>query len=385
MKYPVVTVTGPRQSGKSTLCRHVFPGKTYVNLEALDQRAFAREDPRGFLESVADGAIVDEAQHAPELFNYLQVEVDARPDAGRFILTGSQHLGLSEAVSQSLAGRTAVLHLLPMTWDELGEFENAPRDLATALWMGGYPAIFDRGISADRWLADYITTYVQRDVRQIQNIHDLEVFTRFVRLCAGRTGAELNLSALGADAGITHNTARAWISVLEATFLCFRLPAWHRNVRKQLVKAPKFHFLDVGLAAQLLGIRSPEELVHHPLRGALFETWVVSEIYKGWCHAGRQPRLWHLRASRGPEVDVLVEDGATTVAVECKSGRTLSSDWLSAVSSAAEWLATEDPSKKSVEPIIVYGGDESRGGQHRAIAWRRLGREPWATPSPSTG
>lgn len=381
-RYPVVTVTGPRQSGKSTLCRHVFAGRQYVNLEALDQREFARDDPRGFLESVAEGAIIDEAQHVPSLFSYLQVEVDERPQPGRFILTGSQHLGLSAAVSQSLAGRTAVLHLLPMSRRELQPFSRPPTDLSATLWSGGYPAIFDRDIAPDRWLADYVTTYVQRDVRQLQNIHDLDAFTRFVRLCAGRTGCELNLSALGADAGVTHNTARAWLSVLEATFICFRLPAWHRNVRKQLVKAPKLHFFDTGLACSLLGIRTPAELANHPLKGALFETWVVSEIYKGWAHGGQPPRLWHLRATRGPELDLLVEDGPAVVAVECKAGATLASDWLDQAADAADWLeSTSDFAR--VVPIVVFGGNRSRTGKRRAVAWRRLEEEPWVEPAPA--
>jgi hypothetical protein len=381
-KYPIVTVTGPRQSGKSTLCRHAFPAKAYVNLETLDEREFARSDPRGFLAAHAKGAVIDEAQHVPELLSYLQVEVDERPEPGRFILTGSQHLGLSEAVSQSLAGRTAVLHLLPMSRRELAAF-GVP-SLAEALWTGGYPAIFDRGIAADRWLADYVTTYVQRDVRQIQNVHDLDAFTVFVRLCAGRTGAELNLSALGADAGVTHNTARAWLSVLEATFICMRLPAWHRNTRKQLVKAPKLHFIDVGLACNLLGIRTPEELAYHPLRGTLFETWVVSEIHKGWVHAGRAPRLWHLRASRALEVDLIVEDGPTAHAVECKSGATVSSEWFDAAEAAARWLRGAGD-WTHVDPVVVHGGDAVRPSPRRAVPWSRLGDESWASPAPSLG
>jgi hypothetical protein len=383
-KYPIITVTGPRQSGKSTLCRHLFPNLSYVNLEALDQRRFAAEDPRGFLSTIADGAIIDEAQHVPELFSYLQVEVDERPDPGRFILTGSHHLGLSQAVVQSLAGRTAVLHLLPMSFGELTHFDDSPSELDAALWSGGYPAIFDRGIAADRWLADYVTTYVQRDVRQVQNVHDLDAFTRFVRLCAGRTACELNLSALGADAGVTHNTARAWLSILEATFICFRLPAWHRTVRKQLVKAPKLHFVDTGLACHLLGIRSPADLESHPLRGAIFESWVVGEVHKGWVHAGRQPDMWHLRASRGPELDLLVRGLDSTHAVECKSGATVASDWFRGAETATEWLQ-EAAGFDAVKPVVVFGGTTGREGARRAIPWQRLQDEAWVTPEPSVG
>ena len=383
-KYPVITVTGPRQSGKSTLCRHVFAGKPYVNLELIDQREFARDDPRGFIDTYADGAILDEVQNVPDLLSYLQVEVDERPAPGRFVLTGSHHLGLSHAVSQSLAGRTAMLHLLPMSRREVAAFDDASLDLFTSMWSGGYPAIFDRGIAPDRWLSDYVTTYVQRDVRQLHSVQDLGAFTRFVRLCAGRTGCELNLSALGSDAGVTHGTAKAWLSLLETTFICFRLPAWHRNLRKQLVKAPKLHFFDVGLACNLLGIQEPAQLITHPLRGALFESWVASEIYKGWVHAGRQPRLWHLRASRGPEVDLLVEDAAAAYAIECKSGATLASEWLQDVATAADWL-TQSGDWTRVIPAIVYGGEQTRGGKRLALGWKQLADASWASPEPSLG
>ena len=237
--YPVVVVTGPRQSGKTTLCQIAFPGKTYVSLETLDTREFAISDPRGFLAQYADGAIIDEIQHVPALLNYLQSDIDARPEPGRFILTGSQHFGLSQSISQSLAGRCGILVLLPPSLEELRAFPSAPADLFSVLWQGAYPRIYDRDIPAHQWLADYTTTYVQRDVRQVINIGDLQVFSGFLKLCAGRTGQEINLSTLGSDAGVSHNTARAWLSVLETSYIIHRLPAWHVNVRKQVVKAPK--------------------------------------------------------------------------------------------------------------------------------------------------
>jgi predicted AAA+ superfamily ATPase len=251
--YPVVLVDGPRQSGNTTLCRGAFPDKAYLSLESLDNREFARSDPRGFLAEYAAGAVVDEVQHAPDLLSYLQDEVDRDPTPGRFILTGSQNLAISRAVSQSLAGRVSILHLLPLSRDELTAFPGGARDdLFELLWTGGYPRIHDRGIPAQQWLADYASTYVQRDVRQILNIGDLNRFTAFLRLCAAHTAQELNLSALGSDAGVSHNTAGAWLSVLESSFLCFRLPAWHRNRKKQLIKAPKLHFFDSGLVSYLL-------------------------------------------------------------------------------------------------------------------------------------
>jgi predicted AAA+ superfamily ATPase len=223
--YPVVSVVGPRQSGKTTLCKTAFPEKAMVSLEPLDTRDFATRDPRGFLAQHPDGVVIDEAQHAPQLFSYLQEEVDARPRPGRFIVTGSQHLGLSQHVSQTLAGRTGILRLLPPSLDELRRFEHPPGTLDAILWSGAYPRIHDQGLPADRWLADYTATYVERDVRQVVNVGDLNAFSAFLRLCAGRTGQVLNLSALGADCGITHNTAKAWLSVLEASFIVFRSPA----------------------------------------------------------------------------------------------------------------------------------------------------------------
>ena len=286
-QYPALTVTGPRQSGKTTLCRSVFPDHGYLNLEPLDQREFAREDPRGLLAEYPDGLVLDEIQHVPELLGYIQESVDEDDTPGRFVLTGSQHFTLSESIGQSLAGRTAVLQLLPLSIDEYEGFDIPLDNLFEVMFAGGYPRIHDRGIAPERWLADYVSTYVERDVRQIANVSDLGAFTTFLRLCAAHTAQEVNLTALGADAGVSHNTAKAWLSILETSFLVMRCPAWHRNIRKQLVKRPKLHFLDSGLACHLLGIRSAEELRHHPLRGAIFESWVASEIYKS--HPSRSP------------------------------------------------------------------------------------------------
>jgi hypothetical protein len=357
--YPVVLVDGPRQSGKTTLCRGAFPDKAYLSLEPVDNREFARSDPRGFLAEYAAGAVVDEVQHAPDLLSYLQDEVDRDPTPGRFILTGSQNLAISQAVSQSLAGRVSILHLLPLSRDELTAFPGGARDdLFELLWTGGYPRIHDRGIPAQQWLADYVSTYVQRDVRQILNIGDLNRFTAFLRLCAAHTAQELNLSALGSDAGVSHNTAGAWLSVLESSFLCFRLPAWHRNRKKQLIKAPKLHFFDSGLVSYLLGIREPEQLRHHPLRGAVFETWVVSEHYKKQVHQGLEPQVFHFRIPRGTEVDLVqIEDG-TTVLVEAKSAQTIAGDFLHNLH-AAEPLLYGQKSSMKIEKRLVYGGAEA--------------------------
>ena len=356
--YPVVLLDGPRQSGKTTLTKAAFPDKAYVTLEALDTRDFARTDPRGFLSQYRSGAIIDEVQHAPDLLSYLQDEVDRDPSPGRFILTGSQNLAISQAVSQSLAGRVGILHLLPFSRAELGGFSNAPKDLFELLWTGCYPRIYDRGIPAHQWLADYVATYVQRDVRQILNVGDLGRFTTFLRLCAAHTAQELSLSTLGADAGVSHNTAKAWLSVLESSFLCCRLPAWHRNLKKQIVKAPKLHFFDTGLVCYLLGIKEPAQLRHHPLRGAVFETWVFSELYKMKIHVGGTPQLFHFRESRGIEVDFIEPQTERIVMVEAKSGETIASDSFDAMR-ALEKRLVEKGANETIEKQLVYGGSET--------------------------
>ena len=376
-QYPALTVTGPRQSGKTTLCRSVFPNHGYLNLEPLDQREFACEDPRGLLAEYPDGLILDEIQHVPELLGYIQESVDEDDTPGRFVLTGSQHFTLSESIGQSLAGRTAVLQLLPLSIDEYEGFDIPLDNLFEVLFAGGYPRIHDRGIAPERWLADYVSTYVERDVRRIANVSDLGAFTTFLRLCAAHTAQEVNLTALGADAGVSHNTAKAWLSILDTSFLVMRCPAWHRNIRKQLVKRPKLHFLDSGLACHLLGIRSAEELRHHPLRGAIFESWVASEIYKYHTHRGRRPTLFHYRESRGAEIDILSQSGTNLIACEVKSGATMQSDFFTHLRAFRERVDTLTP-RPNLEMRLVYGGDR---GQRRSdidcLGWRQIHEREW--------
>ena len=368
--YPVVVVTGPRQSGKTTLCQNTFPDKAYVSLESLDTRDFAHSDPRGFLAEYRDGAVIDEIQQAPELLNYLQSEVDSDTQTGRFILTGSQHFGLSQAISQSLAGRCGILTLLAPDLEELSAFPNAPTDLYTALWQGAYPRIYDRNIPAHQWLADYVTTYVQRDVRQVINVGDLMAFSGFLKLCSGRTGQEINLTSLGNDSGVSHNTARAWISILETSYVIHRLPAWHRNIRKQVVKAPKLHFFDSGLVCYLLGIREPEQLRHHPLRGPIFESWVVAELYKGQSNHGQDPKMFHYRESRGPEMDLLIDKGDILHAIEIKSGATASPDYFKHFQNLARRFEnTVLPA--TIENHVIYGGEGSQQrSQVQLLSWK---------------
>ena len=372
--YPSVMVTGPRQSGKTTLCQIAFPDKRYVSLEALDTREFARNDPRGFLAEYAAGAIIDEIQHVPELFNYLQSDIDARPDSGRFILTGSQHFGLSQSIAQSLAGRCGILVLLPPSLEELRAFPAAPADLFSLLWQGAYPRIYDRNIPARQWLADYTATYVQRDVRQVINIGDLQAFSGFLKLCAGRTAQEINLSKLGSDAGVSHNTVRAWLSVLETSYIIHRLPAWHVNIRKQVVKAPKLHFFDSGLTCYLLGILEPGQLRLHPLRGAILESWVIAEIYKSCVHRGLQPSLYHYREARGPEIDLLIEHGEELELVEIKSGATTNSDFFKNLKRFSDRMKGAGK-KRPLRSHVVYGGDDSQQrSDAQVLSWRHIHR-----------
>lgn len=369
--YPVVAVTGPRQSGKTTLCRMAFPEKRYVSLEALDFRDFAQNDPRGFLAEYSQDVVVDEVQNVPELLNYLQGEVDDNPAPGRFILTGSQHLGLSQSISQSLAGRCGILTLLPPSLEEIQSFPNASSDVFTLLWTGSYPRIYDQNIPAHQWLADYTSTYIQRDVRQVINVTDLQAFSGFLKLCAGRTAQEINFSNLGADAGVSHNTVRSWLSVLETSYIIHRLPAWHANIRKQVVKTPKLHFFDSGLLCYLLGIREPEQLRLHPLRGAVFESWVVSEIFKGLAHRGMQSNLFHYREARGTEIDLLVENSQELAAVEAKSGATVSEDFFKNLKLFTEHIKERD--RRQIQKYVVYSGDMSqKRSQANVVSWKDI-------------
>ena len=370
--YPVVNVTGPRQSGKTTLCRATFPALQYVSLEPLDVREFAMADPRGFLATLPNGAIIDEVQRAPDLFSYLQLEVDERPAPGRFILTGSQQLALTVSVTQSLAGRTGLLELYPPSWGELKRFPSAPTELFEVLWTGAYPRIFDRQIPPHQWLADYVATYVQRDVRQLLNVGDLRAFTNFLQLCAGGTAGETHLSRLGADVGISHNTAKAWLSVLEATYLIFRVPGWHPTFRKQVVKSAKLHFVDTGVASYLLGIREPDQLRTHPLRGALFESWIASEIMKRAAHEGVRRELFHYRDAAGLEVDLVVSDAQNLMLVEAKSGATIASDFTHAVDRLAQGVRQRDP-QRAISTRVVYGGATRQSrGDTQLLPWHEI-------------
>ncbi len=343
---------------------------------------FAAADPRGFLAEHRRGAVLDEIHRVPELLSYLQIMVDEHPTPGRFILTGSANFALLESLGQSLAGRTALLELLPLSADEVGRFPDSPENLYELLWRGSYPAIYDQQLDAQEWYPSYVSTYLERDVRAVLNVGDLIAFRTFLRLCAGRAGQLVNLSSMGADAGVTHGTARSWLSVLEAGYVIWRLPPFHANVSKRLVKTPKLHFLDSGLVCYLLGIQTPQQLRNHPLRGAIFETWVVSEILKSRVHRGLQPSLSFFRDRKGLEVDVLVELARTLLAVETKSGETIAGDFFSGVRAFASWVASSRLRRK-VRSFVVYGGSTmQKRSTGTAIPWSSVHRQAWWDSKP---
>lgn len=369
-QYPVVTLTGPRQSGKTTLARAEFPHLPYASLEDPDTRRFALEDPRGFLAQHAAGAVLDEIQRAPELASYLQTLVDADPQPGRFVLTGSQQFELMTQVSQSLAGRTALLRLLPLTLSEVRRLRGgkAPQDLASTLLHGFLPRIHDRALDPSQALADYFATYVQRDLRQLAAVQDLQRFERFVRLCAGRTGQLLHLSQLGNDAGVSHVTARAWIDLLQTSCIVHLLPPWFTNSGKRLVKSPKLYFVDVGLACWLLGLHRAEQVVRDPLWGALFENLIVMEALKDQLNAGQAPRMYFYRDSEGNEVDLLLPAGHAFQAVEIKAGATVNPDYFKGLKTFAAHQGVA-----MAGGCVVYGGERGEPRSNWAVhSWRRL-------------
>jgi len=362
-QFKAVAVIGPRQSGKTTLTRHFFENKPYVNLENPDSRRFALDDPRGFLFQYGSGAVIDEAQRAPEIFSYLQQLLDESNMKGRFILTGSNNFLLQETISQSLAGRIAYLYLLPFTLTELPPGKDI--DPAARIINGSYPPVYDQMIDPDLWYPNYIRTYVERDVRQLKNISDLNTFDRFIRLCAGRSGQLLNLSSLAMDAGVDSKTAGAWISVLENSFLVFRLYPFHRNFNKRIIKMPKLYFYDTGLICSLLGITNTSQLNLHPLYGNIFENLIVSELKKHVLNRSVNEDIFFWRDNVGHEIDIIIDKKDSFIPVEIKSGKTLTDEFFKGINYWQRLTGLQSGA-------VVYGGDEtySFSDGKKVISWR---------------
>lgn len=355
--FPVICVTGPRQSGKTTLAKAAFPDKPYISLEDPDIARLAREDPRGLLDSYKDGLILDEAQAVPEIFLYLKTAIDTDPVPGRYIVTGSHQFSLFEGVTESLAGRAAFVTLYPFSVQELKAAGITPSEPFETLLKGFYPPVYDREVTVYDWYTNYISSYIERDVRLVINVKDLGQFQTFVKMCASRVAQLVNLSALAQDCGITHNTAKSWLSVLESSGIVFLLKPYHNNYGKRLVKSPKLYFVDSGVACRLLGIKDAEQLFMHPNRGNIFESFVVAEMLKNRLNKGLSPELYFWRDNTGNEVDVVYEDGSVIRSVEIKSGKTFSSEFTRdlSVSGLQTWMRFSGESPASCS--IVYAGE----------------------------
>lgn len=352
-QYPVLTIVGPRQSGKTTLCQKAFTEHAYVSLENLEERELALHDPKSFLARFKDPLIIDEIQRVPSILSYIQTKVDSSKKNGSYILTGSQQFELMETLGQSLAGRTAILRLLPLTIQELYNHYKIYNSLEEYLYTGFYPRVYDQQLNPTEASSFYLSTYVERDIRSLINIKDYLLFERFLKVCASRTGQLLNMTSIGNDCGLSHNTVHNWLSLLEASFILYRVPPHFRNYSKRLIKAPKLFFYDVGFAAYLLGVERKEQLVNHPLKGALFETLVMGELLKARYNAVKGNNLYFFRDSTGHEVDCLLDQGSYCVPIEIKSSQTINENFF------ANLKFYNGLQQNAAKPILIYGGDES--------------------------
>jgi predicted AAA+ superfamily ATPase len=364
-KYPVLFLTGPRQSGKTTLLNSIFSDLPYFSLEESDVRRFALNDPRGFLSNLPKGAVLDEAQRVPELFSYIQSIVDQKPGV-HFVLSGSQNFLLSDQISQSLAGRTSVQKLLPLSFTELKSAGTTIDSLDELLHKGGYPRLYAKNLEPVDFFPSYIETYLQRDVRLLKNVGDLDRFVQFMGLCAGRNGQILNMQSLANDAGISPNTAKSWLSVLQASYIVFLLPPYHVNFNKRITKTSKLYFYDTGLAASLLGLRRQEDLINYHAKGALFENFAVVEMLKKHWNQGIPMDAWFWQDHTGREIDLLVQSGNIFNAYEVKSGQTFNTSFFS---NLKYWQSLSGALPENC--AVLYGGEQSFNTSNgRLIGWR---------------
>ncbi len=354
-QYKAIAVVGPRQSGKTTLVKLVFPEKSYVSLENPDSRNFALEDPKAFLEQFSNGAILDEVQRTPELFSYLQQILDEKEDKAQFILTGSNNFLLQQNITQSLAGRVGYLNLLPFSISEIKEI--LPKTIHEKLFKGFYPPLYDKPFEIQKWFLNYIRTYIERDVRQLRSIENLVVFERFIKLCAGRVGQLLNKNALATEVGVDSKTIESWIGVLEASFILFRLQPHHSNFNKRVVKMPKLYFYDVGLASALLGVQNADQLDLHPFKGSLFENMVVVELLKQRLNKGKSNNLYFWRNNKGNEIDVLIDNFDELIPIEIKSGKTITNEYF-------KGLKYWNKLTGYIGGKVIYGGEDYQKRSH---------------------
>lgn len=367
-EYPVLVVYGPRQSGKSTLVKNIFKHHEYVNLENLDDREFATNDPRAFLEQFSGKVIIDEVQNVPSLFSYIQVNVDGQKIPAQYVLTGSSQLDLIEGVSQSLAGRASLYELLPLSLSEINLKKKI--SLEKVLFAGGYPSIHFDNRSITDWYKDYCRNYLERDVRKILNIKNLGTFQLFLKMCAARCGQIINYSSFANDCGISPNTAKEWLNILEASYIVYRLNPYYKNYSKRLVKSPKLYFYDTGVVCSLLGISSPDELVAHSLRGGIFESWIISEVKKSFYNNHRAAPLYYWRDNKGTEVDLIIEKAEKFDIVEIKSGKTINPSFFKNLNYLRS-IADRDIKRSR----LVYGGNKEQSrSDAEVISWSKVSR-----------
>ncbi|MCG2701055.1 MAG: ATP-binding protein [Candidatus Falkowbacteria bacterium] len=369
-QYPIISLIGPRQSGKTTLVKSIFPKKPYINLEDIENREFALSDPKGFLSQYEDGVIIDEVQRAPELMSYIQVMSDKKKKNGLYVLTGSQNFLLMEKISQSLAGRVAIFKLLPFSMRELfsAKVKFSGTEINNLLFKGFYPKLFDQKIDIAGYYANYIQTYVERDVRLIKNISSLSSFKRFLNLCAARTGQLLNISSLAEDCGINHKTAQAWLSIMEASFIIYLLRPHYKNYNKRVIKMPKIYFYDTGLLCSLLGLTDQKQLEGHYLKGSIFESFVISEFMKHKYNQGAEPNVYFWRNKAGNEIDLLIETADKLIPIEIKSGQTITSDYFKGLN---YYNNLSRGSRKN--SYVIYGGhSKQRRTEGSVLGWEYL-------------